>query len=267
MSEEVTFTRGAARRPMPQVADPMIQWATGLPTNDRRIYAGWLVECGRSDTLDAAMEQTDFQTITIKHGSGNLVTHWSIPTARLFVVAEGMQSIGEMKHTEERHGIAFGWRTLDGGRQQSVLRCRVFLRDLLQAGYTEPLLLSLKSTLTGDFLRALAQQYTVLDALKQHRIDAKRPQIELPFYCCSIAIGPGAEVARGSGNQTREISPPIAHIPSDLMSKAGKEYIAKHWIKREWVGIIEGMLDDTIRWSKDTSALISAGEEPRQEYE
>jgi hypothetical protein len=61
------------RRPAPQIADPLLQWASGLPTADRRLYAGWLVEAGKDEALDGAMERAGFSRITIKHGSGNLV--------------------------------------------------------------------------------------------------------------------------------------------------------------------------------------------------
>lgn len=91
--------------------------------------------------------------MTIKHGNGNFVTHWSIETATLFVLADGVQSIGEMKHTTERHGIAFGWRTIEGGRQQSVLRARAHLRELVELGFNLPVVITAKSTLTGDSSR------------------------------------------------------------------------------------------------------------------
>ena len=255
--DDVTFTRGPARRPMPRVADPLLQWATGLQTKERRIYAGWLAEAGKLDALDEAMQQAGFSQVTIKHGSGNMVTHWAVETANLFVVAEGVQSIGEMKHTEERFGIAFGWRTLEGGRQQSVLRFRAFLHELLDVGFYEPLLVTAKSTLTGDVIAALTRQYEVLDAVDVFRAQDKKPALSPPFYACSIPLGPGQEVARGSGGQTKEITPPIAAIPSPVT----KDYIRSRWIKRDWSTLIEGMLDDTIRWSVTSSKLIGSGEE------
>src|SRR5689334_10236509 len=88
--DDVTFTRGPARRPMPRVSDPLLQWATGLQTKERRIYAGWLAEAGKIDALDAAMEQAGFALVTIKHGSGNMVSHWAVETANLFVVGGGV---------------------------------------------------------------------------------------------------------------------------------------------------------------------------------
>src|SRR6185295_640020 len=75
-NDDTAFSRGPARRPVPRVADPLLQWSTGLQTKERRIYSGWLAEAGKLDTLDAAMEQAGFSQITIKHGSGNLVQHW-----------------------------------------------------------------------------------------------------------------------------------------------------------------------------------------------
>ncbi|MFL5805890.1 MAG: hypothetical protein ACJ8CR_29650 [Roseiflexaceae bacterium] len=262
--EDVTFTRGPARRPLARVADPLLQWATGLQTKERRIYAGWLAEAGRLEALDAAMEQAGFKQITIKHGSGNLVTHWAVETANLFVIAEGVQSIGEMSQGRstgspqiERYGIAFGWRTLPGGRQQSQLRFRAFLQELLAVGFVEPLLVTVKGTLTGDLITALTRQYDVLDAVEAFRKQAGKPPSNPPFYACSIPLGPGAEVTRGSGGATKEITPIVANIPTPIT----KEYILAHWIKRPWVPLIEDLLDATIAWSITTSAMIGLDEE------
>lgn len=260
--DDVTFTRGPARRPLPRIADPLLQWSTGLQTKDRRIYAGWLAEAGRVEAFDHAMEQAGFSQITIRHGSGNMVTHWAVETANLFVIAEGVQSIGEMKNTNDRYGIAFGWRTLDGGRQQSVLRLRALLHELLDVGFYDPLMVTIKSTLTGDMIAALTRQYEVLDAVELFRAKAGKQQQPPPFYACSIPLGAGREVARGSV-QTKEIAPIVAQIPTPVT----KEYILAHWIKRDWAEVIEGsqggpsLLDLTIAWSVMTSQLIAMGEE------
>jgi len=255
--DDVVFSRGPARRPMPHVADPLLQWSTGLPTKERRIYAGWLVEADKDELLDQMMESAGFTQVTIKHGSGNLVTHWAVETANVFVVAEGAQSIGAMKHTAERYGVAFGWRTLPGGRQQSQLRCRVYLRELLQIGYAEPLLLTVKGTLTGDLIASLTRQYDVLDTNAALRRAANKEPWDLPFYSFSIPLGPGAEVTRGSGGATKEITPIVANIPNPV----SREYLAAHWIKRGWVASIEDRLDDTITWSVAESAAIAEGAE------
>jgi hypothetical protein len=255
--DDVTFARGPARRPLPRVADPLLQWATGLQTKERRIYAGWLAEAGRIDALDQAFEQAGFSKVTIKHGSGNMVTHWAVEVANLFVIADGVQSIGEMKHTTERYGIAFGWRTLPGGRQQSQMRFRAFLQELLAVGFADPLLVTVKGTLTGDMIAALTRQYDVLDTVDAFRAQSGKPPYNPPFYACSIPLGPGQEVMRGVGSQTKEIAPIIANIPTSIT----KEYILAHWIKRPWVPLIEGLIEPTIAWSVTTSTLIASDEE------
>lgn len=252
--DEPTFTRGPARRPLARVADPLLQWASGLPTHDKYFYAGWLVEAHKDAALDQAMDAAGFRTVMIKHGSGNLVTHWAVETANVFVIADGVQAIGEMKDDPTRYGIAFGWR-LHNARQQSQLRCRVFLRELLDVGYVEPLLLTVKGTLTGDLITALTRQYEVLDANAALRKEAGKEPWDLPFYAFSIPLGPGREVTRGTGGATKEITPVEAKTPTPIT----KEYLLTHWTRRAWVPVIEDMLDATRSWSVAESAVIAEG--------
>lgn len=261
--DDVTFGRGAARRPQIQVADPLLQWASGLPTNDRRIYAGWLVECGKDEQLDTALSTADFVPIAIRHGSGNIVTHWAIDVANVFLVADGVQTIAEMKGTSDRYGIAFGWRRLPDGRMQSQLRARVFLRELLATGYMEPLLLTVKGTSTGDLLTALMRQYEVLDENARLREAAGKEPWQLPLYAFSIPLGPGQEVTRGSGQATKEITPIVTTCPDPIT----KEHLVAHWIKRAWVEPIEQLVEPTIAWSVAESAAIAEGSDERLGWE
>ncbi len=256
MEEEITFSRGPARRPVTRLADPLLQWSTGLQTQQRNIYAGWLIQTGRVESLDAAMQAAGFQTVTIRHSGGNLVTHWAVETANLFLIAEGVQSTAEMGSSVERYGIAYAWRTLPDGRPQSVLKCRAFLHELLELGYTEPVLVSVKSTLTRDMLEALMGQYDVLDAIDQLRIQQGQPPLHPPFYACSIPIGPGKEVSRG-GTQKKEIVPIVAHIPNPI----DRPYLVSHYIRKAWVPLIENLLDITIEWSIATSKQLALGED------
>jgi hypothetical protein len=250
--EDVTFSRGPARRPIARVSDALLQWSTGLTTTKRMIYAGWLVETGRNEAIDAAMQAAGFESITIKHGSGNLVTHWAVETANMFVIADGVQTIGEMKSTADRYGIAFGWRTLQDGRPQSVLKFRVLLRELLDVGFYEPIQVSVKSTLTGDLLDALLRQYDVLDTIDALRTQQGKAPLQPPFYACSIPLGPGQEVQRGA-TQKKGIVPPVALIPTPI----NRDYLVEHYVRKEWVPIIERLLDPTVAWSVATSAQIS----------
>src|SRR5689334_12457811 len=59
----------------------------------------WLVEQGKHEELDDAMTAASYETVTIKHCGGNLVTHWAVAAADLFVLCDGVQTIGEMKRS------------------------------------------------------------------------------------------------------------------------------------------------------------------------
>lgn len=255
---DITFNRPGARRPAPKVLDPLIQWATGLNTNDRRIYSGWLCEIGRSEALDDAMTDAGFQQVTIKHGSGNVVTHWAMPSLDAFVVCQGVQAIHEM-HGGERYGIAFGWTSRQqNGRPQSILRARVFVRELVAVGYMEPLMLTLKGTVTGDFIGALTQQYAVLEAVDAARSRKGKPVMNPPFYAVAIPLTTGQDVTRGSNGATKEITPVVANVPNPVTDA----YILERWVGKHpgLLAKIEGMLDTTVAWSVSTSAQIGIGE-------
>lgn len=254
------FTRGPARRPQPPQSGALLQWATGLQTTDRTLYAGWLIECGKDENLDSALGAASFGTVTIKHGSGNVVTHWALPQAALFVACAGVQSIGEMKRTDERFGIAFGWTTKEG-RAQSVLRMRVYVQELLTVGYAEPITLSVKSTLTGDLISALTANYDVLDAVNPIRAGLSKPPIAVPYYAVAVTLTAGAEVSRGSGGQSKAITPMVcASLPT-------KEYILGHWCRKPWAEVIEADLDATVAWSISESVRIAAGDDAQEGWE
>lgn len=252
---DMEFSR-RARRPVPVVDGPLLQWASGLTTKDKRIYAGWMVEAGKLDVLDEAMEAAKFAQVTIKHGNGNIVTHWAVETANVFLIADGIQSMAEMKQTEDRYGVAFGWRTTEEGRQQSQLKARVLLRELLAVGYNDPLTLTVKSTLTSDVLNALMSQYSVLDAVDAFRAADEKPPMNPPLYACSLPLSAGAEVTRGRGSQTKEIVIPTANVPSPV----DREYIKANWTRRSWTAIIEPLIDPTIAWSIVESQRFAAVE-------
>jgi hypothetical protein len=77
------------------------------------------------------------------------------------------------------------------------------------------------------------------------------------YYACSIPLEPGQEVSRGSAAQTKEITPIVATIPASIT----RAYILQYWVKRPWVQLIEGLIEQTIAWSVSASALIAAGDE------
>lgn len=256
---EPAYLRGPARRPVPQLADPLMQWASGLTTHNRQVYAGWLVESSKDDALDKAMAAAGVDAVVIKHGSGNLVTHWALSTASLLILCDGIQSIAEMRDTQDRYGIAFGWEgvkdSMTAGRLVSRLRCRVLIAELVAVGYVSPLLLTLRGTMTGDLLSACMQHFAVLDQLNAYRAQASKPELQLPFYAVSLPIGPGQEVQRGNGGQSKTITPPAAQIPDPITA----EYIKSRWTKQPTIAAIEALLDATVAWSVTESAKIASG--------
>lgn len=247
--DDIQFQRGPARRPDTADALPVLQWATGLTTTQREIYAGWLIETGKHEALDAAMTVAGFVTVAIKHSGGNVVSHWRVETANIFVAADGVQSLAEMKADPTRYGVAFWWGTTEDGRARSQLRAQVFLRDLLNVGYTEPVLLSVKSTLTGDILNALGRIYDLLDAVDALRTTQGKPPLQPPFYAVSLPIGAGEEVQRGA-TQKKGITPPVAVLPETL----DREWLSDHYILREWVPVLEAATERAVAWSTRRSA-------------
>jgi hypothetical protein len=251
MSDEVRFQRGGARRPIPEVRDTLMQWASGLPTTDRRIYSGWMIEAGKDSELDEAMDAAQFNRVTIKHSGGKIVTHWAIEVAKLFVVCDGIQTITEMNHSIERLGIAFGW-CQNNGRNQTVLRLRCYLYELLLVGYTQPIMISMRGTVTGDLLAALMSHYAAMDAINQLRQEQGKPHIDLPFYSLACPIGPGQETTRTNGQQGREIIPPAYALDQPI----DRDTLKRLYIKQAWVPIIEQEVQTTIEWSVRESKRI-----------
>ena len=49
----------------------------------------------------------------------------------------------------------------------------------------------------------------------------------------------------------------VAQVPANI----DKDYVVRHWTKRPWAALIEGLLDQTVAWSVTTSQLIASGEE------
>lgn len=227
----------------------LLQWAIGLPTKDRSLYAGWFVQRGKDEQLDTCAAAAGLPTVTIKHSEAGLVEHWRLDTADLFIIAEGLQSTAEMGVTSERYGVAYWWETTEQGREISQLRARVLVKQLVDAGYTQPLTLTVKSTLTGDVLNAFERVYDMLDWVK--RTNGR----DLPFYAFALSVSPGGEVQRGKAGAQKEIVPPVAQMPTE---------ITRDWLLGRYVGstlarTCADLLPATVAWSQRTSAQAQDG--------
>lgn len=211
---------------------PTMQWATGLQATNRQIITGWLIPTGQDDDLDMALLAKDAPQTTIKHSSGKTVTHWHLERAELLLVATD---------TSGPKGVWFAWQALDDGRQQSKLKCRVYVRALVEAGYRHSLLISVKSTLTTDLKKAFGSLYDMSTATKK----------PIPIYAWWLPTTTGADVARGK-SQTKTIAPMIADVPSEF----DREWLVNHYAARDkaLLAQIEAELPAVIAWSAETTS-------------
>jgi hypothetical protein len=223
---------------------PILQWATGLPTTDRRIVAGWITEAGRDEGLDRAALGAGFDRVTIKHGSGKVVTHWHLEAADLLLIARAVPTINELRRSPLRSGIAFSWA--EGER--SKLRAQVYVKALVAVGYEEPLTITAKSTQTGDVIAALQRLYDLIDA---------SGRLAFPLYAFWLPTGPGADVERGAGDNTRTFAPLVALVP---------ETITREWLRGQYagkdkdlIGRVEAAMESVVAWSSQGEPTETAG--------
>lgn len=215
----------------PQDNGPTMQWATGLQAKDRRIITGWLIPTGQDDDLDMALLAKDTPQTTIIHSSGKTVTHWHLERAELLLVATD---------TSGPNGIWFAWQTLDDGRSQSKLKCRVYVRALVDAGYRHSLLVSMKSTQTTDLKKAFGSLYDMSTATKK----------PIPIYAWWLPTMPGDDVARGK-TQKKSITPVIADVPSE----PSREWLVEQYAARDkaLLSKVEAELPAVITWSAEAT--------------
>lgn len=254
---DVVFSRQTCRRPQPTSNDPILIWASGLPTTDRQIHAGWISEVGKHEEFDRACYEIGLQTVKIKHGGGAVVEHWKIDYPNFFVLCDGIQTLYEATNKpDERYGIALDW---DEQRGRSVLKMKVFLRGLCELGAFIPLIISVKSRFTADILSALEAHLDVIDVMAD-LARQKGKDTSFPFYACDISLFPPADpVMRGQAGKQKEVYPIVTDIPEK--DKIDRQFALDRYIQPEWVAEIENRLDDVIAWSKIVSAAIRLGSE------
>ena len=258
-----SFRGRPAQRPVATIrTEPVLQWASQLMTKEKKIHSGWLTEVGRDDALDVAMAECGIKEITIKHGNGKFVTHWDIGAAVILPVIEQVDTLQTIKNGPERSGMALGWRLTEDGKNQSFLKMFVFLVPLLEIGYDLPLILTAKSTLTGDICHALWRHYDLIDFAEDARVKAGKPRAGYPYYAFALSLGPGQDVMRGSGVQ-KDFTPVINNMPDPP---------TKEWAKAFYVGniphymeLVEGKLPEAVEWSVSASRPTTAIAEQSEE--
>lgn len=242
------FRNRQARTIPEQSSDPILQWANGVIDIDNNMsYVGWMSEHGKNKSFDMAMLDAGFFSTTIKHGSGKKVRHWLIPTVGLYPLIEHVSTFLDIKTTPERYGMALGWRTLESGAKQSFLKFKA-LMTALYPYYCDPVMVSVKSTVTDDMIAALLRQYDILDWITSRVKEGGREPRGYPFYAIALYLGAGEETRRGE-SKTSPVVPPINAAPKPMT----REYAAQVFIGRAHyqplITLIESLLDDAITWS------------------
>jgi cell division septation protein DedD len=222
---------------------PTMQWATGLAATNRQIITGWLIPTAQDDDLDTTLLGIDTPRVTIKHGSGKTVTHWHLDRAELLLVATDVNG---------PNGVWFAWQQKNDGRGQSKLKARVYVRALVEAGYRHSLLISLKSTLTGDMRKAFNRLYDM----------SKATQKSIPIYAWWLPTMAGADVERGKG-QTKIIAPVVADVPDT----PSRDWLVNQYAARDkqLLAQVEGELPSVMAWSAETATDESEQPAPHDE--
>lgn len=263
---------GAAEAVEPQPDDATIFWSNKRPVvvpkgrasaNVSSEYSGFLVPTDQNPMLDEAFAIAGAQAILISHSDGDR-EHWCLPTATLFLIAQGLQSSSQMRDTTERLGIAYGRHLMRDAKTkevvvypqtgkpktQSVLKFRCFLPQLVAAGYYEPLRLSISGTMTDDILHGLTRQYAVLRIVRDLRQAKGLAPVALPFWSYALTFEPGASSNRGIA----KVIPPTVRLPQPI----DLAYLKAHRVTMDIAELIKACLDDTVTWSIEESARINA---------
>jgi hypothetical protein len=252
-----------AKAPIPE--NPLLQYATGLPATrpktdsegytcydedgeelvDNFNYSGFFTPFGVDKDLDATMTRLDGQTLTILHRGGP-AKHWMMNKATVFLLARGIprgsNSAGEL-------GVVYQWDKGDGTRRSStVFSMQVILRPL-SPHYTKGFVLSLRSTQTGDVIKALTRQYRVLarahEELQRHGTD-----MPLPLYSYSLTLkASNTQEVRGVGEKRRSIYPVISVVPEQITA----EYLQRQEMPLEYADLCREGTENAVAWAKSVS--------------
>ncbi len=261
--------RSLGRNPVrPRPENVTLSWANGLQakrslvkngvqTTDEFTFAGLFCDPHEDPLLDAAMEMVKTPKIKILHREG-WAEHWAMPKCALHLLAEGYHGKGAMRDTQDRLGLAYGWRySAEKKHDESYFRLWVLPQQLLGL-YDKPLKLCLNSTATGDGLALLDRQMDVLTYAHEY-LTACEMDTELPLWTYALPVGaPPDRVSRGQGVKSKEIYPIIA-LPARL--DAG--YLQRYEVKSEEVSDLLAKLSmQSVMWSTDlVKRLASGGEE------
>lgn len=265
-NNEGVFRGPPAVAPPEKRNDPLLQWASKVSEvvgKNRKPFSGFFSQVGKDDEFDAAMAQR-YEPMVIKHSGGNTVQHWKIGTADIIPIITKVDTLQTIKTAGgKRHGMALGWRVSAEGRNQSFCKFLCILRPIADL-YERPVMITFKSTATGDIIGALMQQYNILSFMEEQRMAANKPKANYPFYAIAAQIGPGEEAMRGS-ELSSEFIPPANMAPEPMTI----EYARSLFIGRDqqMIDNIESYLDEAIEWSIAESRPTTSDSEQDNEQQ
>lgn len=288
--------------------NPYLSWMTGkLPTSDRQMPVGWHVHKGVNPRLDALLTRLGYKHHLIEHendqGEVELVDYWAlnyrwdgskgprgeyvlVPVS-LFVVARGVRDKREMKHPQDRDGVAYGWEVNRDKKQQIIykpngepkktakLKMRAYIRELLPSpeqtwddanGFLTWFQISVSGYLVDDALMMLYSQYRAMRAYDQ-RVQARgKTGVKTPYWALANPTVP-AEVPRRVQSKEQEgqsttIIPIRSLIPAE--QAITDEFLLQNKITPalQHQLLQEDVLLETWQWSRDESEYLE-GVKPR----
>lgn len=235
---------------------PRIMWSSGKVAMKRQGLTrfasgvGFFTERGRDEELDAACEAAEVEQIEVRHGGGNIVTHWYFGENLLFLPvtqgppAEALYALTrdeKMRQKTASSGLRVYWRN-----GASNVQVRGFIDPLLRVGYDRIMQLNVKGTISDLFIKALCDHVRVCKAADSIVDRSKHPgAIEL--YEIALPLEPGMEQEFGKEHRLQ-----LTPVMSGHAAEVDKSYIKKVWAAslygkvdieasamREWDDILE----------------------------
>jgi hypothetical protein len=246
-----------------------IFWFNGRPTVEGKLAIGLHLPCGDAQ-LDALAEQLGFEAITVIHSDNTKKSYYPLSPCSLIFIAKNLQSSEELR-APQRKGFVHAWGpVLDektgqfkrNGKGDLVNYCRVkvrvFVQELVNAGFCEPFQLALRGYITDSLIKTASAVYRLTRAFSEYR---KLRQIKEPvyFYSVSLPILPAKEpIPVGEGSMIYPLRPA-------LPARLDDAFIELHETPAELVSLIrESLLEAAVAWSTEESLLIQQGRHPEQ---
>lgn len=262
----------------PVTEEARLWWFNGLPTDTDVSAIGWHIKAGINPYIDETMDGMGVQRYLVQHkkpdkdGNTDPKPYWRLRSCSLIIIAQRLQSTLEMNRmVDDRQGLAYAWGPVrdDAGnpvintkgknqgkeKRGTVLKFRAFVHELYRHGYYEWFPFTITGFGSDDVLKALGDQYRVLEYYKSVRL-AQGKNAVAPFYLFSIPLGPGQMKLVGEPPDQGSIYPIISQVPATI----DKEYLKQHVIPRELIDQLrEGLVTETVVWSIEESGKIAAG--------